>query len=212
MDRQPSRPLDPDIAISKAAPPFQSIASTPRKDQEGEVLDKTDSGSQLQTTKGLQVDPSPHRIIGLPHPATQPHFPTPFEHSFHLTPRFTATSYPQSTSPTMKPHNQHSTIPPASNRPSTSHHSSVQAWLDQALQAPPTPEDSSAAQTLSQCDRQNTSLKRKRSASSDPRESDHTIPLTRKALKQHLALTRSSGQSTLLDVCTITHSINDTIC
>ncbi|KAL8905672.1 MAG: hypothetical protein Q9207_002486 [Kuettlingeria erythrocarpa] len=258
--------------MSKAAPPCQPIASTPREDRE-EVLDTTDSGLQLQTTRGLQETPSPHPTLdlphpakqdwhftspsssntttshreqlpppasNLPHPATRPHdqhFTSPHpsgtpstshqvrlphpasnlprpttqpqnQHSTSLAPSNTAStsrrgSVPRPTGsqphPTTKPHNQHTTIPPPSNTPSTSQYSSVQAWIDQALQVLPTTEVLAAPQPSGQCDREDNRLKRKRSASSDQGKSAHTIPLTRNALKQHLALTMSSDQSTLVD-------------
>lgn len=104
--------------------------------------------------------------------------------------------------PTTKPHNQQSTSPSPSSLPSTSYHSSIQAWLDQALPASPTTRDLTATHTSSQSDKQDHCLKRKRGALSDLAGSDHTIPLTKKALKQHLALTMSSDQSTIVDVCT----------
>lgn len=78
-------------------------------------------------------------------------------------------------------------------------HSSIYTWLDR------TGETLKAAQTSDeQCDQANR-RKRKRTASPDLEQPEPGLnaPLTRKALKQHLASTMSPDQSTLTPVRTI---------
>ncbi|KAL8933513.1 MAG: hypothetical protein Q9216_006330 [Gyalolechia sp. 2 TL-2023] len=91
---------------------------------------------------------------------------------------------------------QPSSTPSLSHSPFTSYHSSVQDWIDQLL---PAVNPSATPQRSSQRDRQDHRPKRKRSISiilTDLEASTPTIPLTKKALKKHLALTMSSDPST----------------
>ncbi|KAL8823504.1 MAG: hypothetical protein Q9170_008355 [Blastenia crenularia] len=102
--------------------------------------------------------------------------------------------------PPSKPPNRHSAAAPQPQQPSAIHQSSLEAWIDQALLAP---ESFVANQTPKHCDGPDNRLKRKRvsstSTSTGPTDFLPTIPLTRKALKQHLASTMSSDSSTLAD-------------
>lgn len=100
--------------------------------------------------------------------------------------------------PSTRPHHPLSNSEPASTVPLNSSHSSAQTWLDQVSALT---RGSTASQKASQCERQPDRLKRKRSSSSDPGEVTPSIPLTRKALEQHLALTMSTNSSTTVDVC-----------
>lgn len=97
---------------------------------------------------------------------------------------------------------QRFTSSPPSNRFSTSRHPSIQAWLDQML---PATESLTATQTSRQCDIRANRLKRKRSTSSDPGQFDYITPLTRIALKRHLALTMLWDESTSAGVYIMIH-------
>ena len=95
--------------------------------------------------------------------------------------------------------NQQSTTLPLTIAPQRTHQSSIQAWINRAL---PAADCSVTPQTFHQREKSSSHLKRRRSESPDSAEtvpSTHTVPLTRAALRKHLA-SMSSDNSTSVDV------------